>query len=123
VATFSPNVGDIIVFAPGAQAEATASDHVVAQVAAGSSPAHPARMCLLQPPTMLAHGGSLVIEATEGPSTGYLVHWAGGLTSPGAADCGTDASLFIGRTDLLALAAAARSAVTPKLDSLGSAID
>jgi hypothetical protein len=123
VGTSSPTVGDIIVFGPGGHAEVTAADPVVAQVATGNAPAQPGRICLLQTRTMLADGGSMVVEATEGPSSGYLVHWAGGLTSPGATDCGRDASLFIGKTDLRALAAAARSAVAPKADAVSAAID
>ncbi len=118
-----PTVGDIIVFGPGLQAEVTPSRELVARLAAGNSPAQPTKTCLLQTPTKHANGGSMVVEARGGPAVGYLVHWAGGLTSPGESNCGPQASLFIGKTDLSALAAAARSAVTPTTGAVAAGVN
>jgi hypothetical protein len=103
-----PRIGDIIVFSPQRQVPETARDEAVAELADGQTRAQPARTCLLQARTMMASGGSLIVEAIEPPPTArYRVHWAGGTTSLAPSACGREASVYLGRNDLAALAAAA----------------
>lgn len=89
-----PRIGDILVFKPSMQLPAdwefTALDH------SGS----PVRNCTLKPTTMTVDGGSLVVEERSEDGRKYRVHWAGGHTATGQADCGQAADLTLSRIDL-----------------------
>ena len=87
-----PKVGDILVFRPG---ERVPTDWEFAATTA----ARPAT-CSLRPNVMAAHGGSLVVEERFTKPRSFLVHWAGGATSTGPADCGESADLVMPGTDL-----------------------
>jgi hypothetical protein len=88
-----PKVGDILVFRPGARLP-NDWDFTVARRDA------PQDACSLRPEVMAARGGSLVVEERMARPHSFLVHWAGGPTSLGAADCGTSADLVVPGTDL-----------------------
>jgi hypothetical protein len=88
-----PKVGDILVFRPGARLP-NDWDFTVAHRG-------PARdMCNLRPEVMASRGGSLVVEEHVTKPHSFVVHWAGGPTSRGAADCGSSADLVVPRTEL-----------------------
>jgi hypothetical protein len=104
---FGPGVGGIVAFRP----DPAATEHwsVQAAVVSPSRPGLPSdpplRSCTLNPGLMAVHGGSLVIEARRlGRPPTYRVHWAGGHTGLGPADCGTDVDLVLERTELMRLA-------------------
>jgi hypothetical protein len=64
--------------------------------------------CTLDPNVMATVGGSLVVEARQDtPTLAYRVRWVGQRTAAAGADCGTEASLTVNRTDLQRLANAA----------------
>jgi len=96
---FGPVPGDIVAFAPD-----TTPEEADLRVAAETwSPHH--LLCLLEAKEMAAAGGSLIVEARDGE--GYHVHWAGGRSSGGSADCGQSRDLVVRRGDLERLAGAA----------------
>lgn len=65
-------------------------------------------VCRLDSRVMSRSHGSLVVEsALPDRRHGYFVHWAGGPTSAGAGDCGTQAQLILSGSALGALATAA----------------
>ncbi|HEY7576824.1 MAG TPA: hypothetical protein VH855_04445 [Acetobacteraceae bacterium] len=88
-----PKVGDILVFRHGARVPADWEFAV-------SRSAPDAATCSLRPEVMAAHGGSLVVEERFTNPRSFRVHWAGGPTSVGAADCGASADLRVSGTDL-----------------------
>jgi hypothetical protein len=88
-----PKVGDILVFRHGARLPV---DWEFAVTRSAPDPA----ACSLRPHVMAAHGGSLVVEQRFTKPRGFLVHWAGGPTSAGAADCGPSADLLVSGPDL-----------------------
>jgi hypothetical protein len=88
-----PKVGDILVFRSGARVPADWEFAVIR-----SDPAAPS--CSLRPDVMASHGGSLVVEERFAKPRSYRVHWAGGPTGAGAADCGESADLMVPGTDL-----------------------
>jgi hypothetical protein len=96
---FGPTIGDIVDFAPGSIVPAERSVRLGAQIAGATG------ACLLDVSEMAAGGGSLVIETREEES--YRIHWAGGRTSQGSADCGNARDLLVSRPDLDQLALAA----------------
>jgi hypothetical protein len=49
---------------------------------------------------MAQAGGSLVVEQRLDGLQAYRVHWAGGATSAGVANCGNEADLIVERADL-----------------------
>jgi hypothetical protein len=102
--TFGPSVGDVIVFRPTASNgtnDALARADITAIIVNGAE----RRNCTLNPSTMAAEGGSLLIERsfTSGRAL-FQAHWAGHRTSRDQADCGASADLLIQPTDLLDLA-------------------
>lgn len=102
-----PSVGGIIVFKRDAAAierwAVTATLADPSQV--GWPQADGGRRCSLSPAVMAARGGSLVIEARRlSRPPAYRVHWSGGRTDSGSADCGTSADLILTRTELMRLA-------------------
>ncbi len=108
--TFGPSVGGIIVFKP----DPIASERWVVNAVrlerslAGWSQNNNVRHCVLSPGVMARAGGSLVIEARRmSRPPAFQVHWAGGRTDNGAADCGSAADLLLERTDVMRLANAA----------------
>ncbi|HEY7578327.1 MAG TPA: hypothetical protein VH855_12085 [Acetobacteraceae bacterium] len=88
-----PKVGDILVFRHGARVPA---DWAFAVTRSAPN----AAACSLRPDVMAAHGGSLVVEERFTNPRGFRVHWAGGPTSVGTADCGVSADLLVSGTDL-----------------------
>jgi hypothetical protein len=104
---FGPSVGAVIVFKPSAMT--TDWWHIKAAV---GDPTHVDRLdgvadrrCALSPGVMMEDGGSLVIEARRlSRPPVYRVHWIGGHTSHGDADCGATADLILTRTELMRLA-------------------
>jgi hypothetical protein len=106
---FGPSLGDVVVFQPShlsVSADGLAGADVTVRRAgtAGSD----AASCVLNPPTMAAEGGSLVVErALSATPPLYQVHWAGRRTSTGSDDCGASADLLLPAADLLDLAGAA----------------
>ena len=97
------HVGDIIVFKP----EASVADGlgIMATRAAPTSqqPSSAGVTCTLDPAVMAHDGGSIVIERTLIPTSGYEVHWAGLHTSNGKDDCGPNANVTLSGTDLQTL--------------------
>lgn len=104
-----PSLGDIIVFDPSRHHSPDAQDTDIQALVADENRGVPRlRSCTLRTETMMAVGGSLVVEAYEPRRrTAYQVHWAGGPTASGRSDCGTEANLFVTQDDLSALRAAA----------------
>ena len=103
----TPRIGHIIAFAPGSDVGANAL--VMTNRQGGS-------VCAFDLDVVHRFGGSLVVETlTPGEANGFLVHWAGQRTSEGAADCGSDAMLTIGRSDLDRLAASAGGYDEPRI--------
>lgn len=96
---FGPRVGDMLVFQPGSSAGTDRSIEV-ARAGGGAD-------CVLTPKVMGQQGGSLVVEERLPASWTYRVHWAGGVTSAGAKDCGGSANLVVPVEDLRFLAYAA----------------
>jgi hypothetical protein len=87
----APKVGDILVFKHGARLPSDWDFTVTTSQAVG---------CVLTPAVMAADGGSLVVEQRYDGASIYHVHWAGGRTSNGAADCGRSADLVVKREEL-----------------------
>jgi hypothetical protein len=83
-----PKVGDILVFRPGARLP---SDWDFTVTRHGPAPDN----CSLRPEVMASRGGSLVVEERVTKPHSFLVHWAGGPTSTGTADCGASADLVV----------------------------
>jgi hypothetical protein len=87
------------VFRPGSQDNDTWQLDVPATRITGSAG------CILNPNVMAADGGSLVVESRQETSPPlYGLHWAGGHTANGAADCGQAADVTVTRVDLQKLA-------------------
>jgi hypothetical protein len=88
-----PKLGDILVFRPGARLpddwDFTVTRHGSMQ-----------DTCSLQPKVMASRGGSLVVEERSTKPHSFLVHWAGGPTSTGGADCGSSADVVVPGTEL-----------------------
>ena len=99
----TPSLGQIIRFVPvagsGGSSSAPVSGIVMASLLGGPT----ARRCVLSPRQMSLGGGSVVIDARMNGGTAYVVHWAGGATSPGSADCGRSAELMLSAKDLATL--------------------
>lgn len=95
-------VGDILVFKPDA---AVADSLAVTATRTTALPRQSAvaQTCTLDPAVMAHGGGSLVVETKSLIHPVYVVHWAGGPTSTGAADCGTSVDLTMSRMDLQSL--------------------
>jgi hypothetical protein len=99
---FRPKVGDVVVFRAGSQDSDAWQLDVPATEVAGSAD------CTLNPNVMATNGGSLVVEARRETSPPlYRLHWAGGHTANGVADCGLAADVTVTRVDLQKLANAA----------------
>ena len=92
-----PAVGDILVFRHGAT---LASDWEFTATKTGKAVA----TCSLRPAVMASRSGSLVVEQRFENPRSFRVHWAGGPTSDGAADCGDNAELVVPGADLQLLA-------------------
>jgi hypothetical protein len=100
---FRPKVGDVVVFRPGSQDTDTWQVDVPATEVV--SPTVSTGRCTLNPNVMATEGGSLVVEARRETSPPlYRLHWAGGHTAGGAADCGDAADVTVTRVDLQKLA-------------------
>jgi hypothetical protein len=102
-----PSVGGAIVFKP--DRAATQQWSVKAAIAdrrhVGLPNGATDGLCVLSPGVMALHGGSLIIEARRlSTPPAYRVHWAGGHTSAGVGDCGTQADLVLERNELMRLA-------------------
>ena len=102
-----PRLGDIIVFHRDQRIIGDQSEDLVAVVAdAAGGPTQ--RTCRLQPKTMEAGGGSLIIEARDpGSLNHYRVHWAGPRSSNDGTNCGASADLLLNVEDIETLAMAA----------------
>jgi hypothetical protein len=99
-----PRIGDIIRFNPATKISPDEHEPITV-TPDGVRTAVP---CVLDPRTMLASGGSLVIEAVQPtPDPHYRVDWAGEHTSDGRTDCGADAEFLLSQPDLVALLLAA----------------
>lgn len=100
VAALGPRIGDIIIFDP---ARAISSD---GQTSIKVTPlaSRTGAACRLDPSTMAASGGSLLIEAVlPKPTRTYRVLWAGRQTSSGPADCGPAGLFQLSQADLVTL--------------------
>jgi hypothetical protein len=101
-----PRIGDIITFSPAKTISPDAQEEVT--VTTNPAGGLAAIRCVLDPRTMLASGGSLVIEAVwPKPNPSYRVHWAGTRTSDGRTDCGAQAEFLLSQPDIVALHLAA----------------
>ncbi len=90
----TPVVGDIIAFRAGVDVPRSLQSEIPAVTALSSG--SPSRSCILDPAVMARAGGSLVVEAARSAGQpDYVVHWAGGRTSAGELDCGTDTDLVL----------------------------
>ena len=100
----TPVVGDIIAFRAGVDVPRSLQSRDPRRsrhLPSGS----PSRGCILDPAIMARAGGSLVVEAARSAGRpDYVVHWAGGRTSAGELDCGTDVDLVLDDTALGQLA-------------------
>ena len=101
-AQIGPDTGEIIVFNPAMGKRAWSQPPVQAvNIVTG-------RSCGLHPSAMTANGGSFVIEAKEmSLPPVYQIHWSGGHTDYGSADCGLSADLRLPLASLRALATVA----------------
>ncbi|MBW4093191.1 MAG: hypothetical protein HIU82_19135 [Proteobacteria bacterium] len=100
---WGPGVGDIVSFATPRPALAPQ----VAFTATRVGPSGPTT-CRLDSSVMAKTRGSLVVEsAAPGAQHRYRAHWAGGPTSAGPNDCGSQAELLLTGGDLGSLASAA----------------
>ena len=99
IATITPQVGDLVVFAPdrpGLQEPV----RLVAQRAGQAD-------CMLDVAAMRESGGSLIVERRwPGKNPLYGVHWSGLRTSGDVSSCGADADLLLRGSDLRILATA-----------------
>jgi hypothetical protein len=103
-----PKVGDILVFRPGARMPADWEF-------SATTTATPAVTCNLRPEVMASGGGSLVVEQRFAMPRAFQVHWAGGRTSEGGADCGSSAELILPGADVQLLSnAVGGPGVAPK---------
>lgn len=100
-----PRVGDVIRFDPAR----TISSDMTTRLTVTRTGDPAMGPCVLDVRTMMASGGSLMIEAAQPkPDAHYLVHWAGaGTTREPATDCGTSAAFVLTPGDLVALHLAA----------------
>jgi hypothetical protein len=99
-----PRIGDIITFNPAKQISPDLQERITVTPGGGLT----AVPCVLDPRTMLASGGSLVIEAVQPkPDRRYRVDWAGAHTSDDRTDCGAAAEFLLSQPDLVALLLAA----------------
>ena len=95
----TPQVGHIVTFGPSGGG--AGYEHVEVRRTDNST-------CVLDSGLMRRFGGSLMVETRVADAQGdFLVHWAGRLTSNEATDCGSDAIIKIGRSELDLLAASA----------------
>ncbi|HTU54677.1 MAG TPA: hypothetical protein VMF62_11965 [Acetobacteraceae bacterium] len=100
VRALAPGLGDIVSFAnvptdPGSALVLTAE----------RAGAPGGRTCVLDTAVMAKSGGSLFVEAGNPAAAGrFSVHWAGGATSAGPADCGRNAELLLSANQLQELA-------------------
>lgn len=100
---WGPGVGDIINFGGPRPTLAPRVRFAVDRLTPGGT-----ERCRLDLAMLARAGGSLIVEtAAPGQRDGYRVHWAGGPTSAGAADCGREANLVISGSALGSLATAA----------------
>jgi hypothetical protein len=103
MAGLTPNIGDIVSYAPSRDDPRVADGarlivHRMGQFG-----------CVLDLDILRRSGGSLVVEAQLVDAPGkFRVHWAGERTSADAGNCGEQADLILDRRmlDLLALSAA-----------------
>lgn len=98
VRALAPSLGDIVSFAnvptdPGSALVLTAE----------RAGAPGGRTCVLDTAVMAKSGGSLFVEA-GGSRVHWRVHWAGGATNAGPADCGRNAELLLSANQLQELA-------------------
>lgn len=102
---FGPRIGDVVRFDPARTLPSDMTTRLTV-TRTGDPTMGP---CVLDVRTMMASGGSLVIEAAQPkPDPHYLVHWAGGgTTRDPATDCGTSAAFVLTPGDLVALHLAA----------------
>jgi hypothetical protein len=99
-----PHIGDIIKFNPAKKISTDLQERMVVTPGGGLT----SIPCVLDPRTMLASGGSLVIEAVQfKPEPRYRVDWVGVHTSDGRIDCGAEAEFLLSKPDIVALLVAA----------------
>jgi hypothetical protein len=99
-----PRIGDIITFNPARQISPDLQERITVRPGDDLT----AVPCILDPRTMMASGGSLVIKAVQlKPDPKYRVDWAGMRTSDGLTDCGVEAEFLLSQPDLVALLLAA----------------
>lgn len=99
-AALGPRIGDIITFDPARAISSDGQRSIKVTPLAGRTGA----ACRLDPSTMAASGGSLMIEAVlPGPARAYRVRWAGQETSSGPADCGPAGVFLLSQADLISL--------------------
>nr|WP_294503810.1 hypothetical protein [uncultured Rhodopila sp.] len=97
----TPQVGDIVVFAPAASRGEDNNLRIAVH-----RPGQPG--CVLDLDTIRQTGGSLVVEARLWrPIPGFRLHWAGERTATESDDCGANADLLVSKSDLGSLAIAA----------------
>jgi len=96
-----PALGDIVSFANVLPAR-----EPPLMLSAIRSGAMGTRICALDTSIMADSGGSLFVEApSPRMEEGFRVHWAGGPTSTGAGDCGSNSELVLNAHQLEELAA------------------
>lgn len=98
-----PSLGDIVSFSN------VSPDRQPSLVLSAARPStSKVSFCALDTDVMAASGGSLFVEGrSRTPAGGFRVHWAGGPTSAGAADCGSSSELLLSARQLEELAALA----------------
>lgn len=109
----TPSLGEIIRFLPSYGSGDASPTQVSATVVASLLGGPADRTCVLSPREMSVDGGSMVIEARLHGAAAYVVHWAGGATSQGSADCGHSAELMLSAKDLTALIWASGPRISP----------
>jgi hypothetical protein len=104
---FEPSIGEIAVFNPNRLASDGLQRTVQVAVAnQWGEPISNAR-CVLSSEVMATPGGSLIIEVRQGGADpAYMVHWAGGMTSGGVSNCGSDVNIVVAKQDLMQLVGA-----------------
>jgi hypothetical protein len=105
---FEPSIGEIAVFTPRSPGSDVLPPQTVQATVANAWGQPTSAHCMLASEVMANPGGSLIIEVRRGdPDDAYVVHWAGGMTSPGASNCGNDAEIVVAKQDLMVIVNAA----------------
>jgi hypothetical protein len=92
---FGPDVGEIVQFA--------SYGHLAPEWRISAERSSDHRYCVLQPATMAAVHGSMVVEQRAADGRTFRAYWVGGPTSEGDTNCGNTADLTLGLVEMQTL--------------------